>query len=339
LQLGQELLAPRCVNKTGAKISNGKVVYISGAQGNRPNIALADADIYETAYKTIGIATEDINNNEEGFVTTFGIVRGIDTSSWADGTCLYLSDTAGGLTDTKPTDGKMRITVGMVIKSHVTDGHICVRVNNDKYMFGDITNSNYSYFEDDGTYVAKGLAITYRDEYVGGEYFVPQGATAPGEVNYTIGGIATRKFSFDGNNLAETLSNTFEVPHDMEITNVNAGTLFLEAHLHIAPSTNNTGFARFTFDWCLIKVNGAPIAGTQGIFLKEFTANKQYHNLLVGINLTVPVGGFTIGDLIEFTLTRTPTHASDTYPDDTIFYKCALHVPCDTLGSRTNYTK
>jgi hypothetical protein len=199
--------------------------------------------------------------------------------------------------------------------------------------------SNNSRFEIDGTFVSYGDAICYRDEYVGGEYFVPTGATAPDTVNATIGGVVTRKYAFDGVNTTEKLGNTFEIPHDIPLTAINAGTIPIEVHVHIGPSDNNTGDVRFTFDWCLIKANGAPIAGTQVVLTKTVTANQQYYNLLTGGNLAIPSGGFGIGDLIEFTLTRDPTNAADTYASDMLFYKIALHVPVDMLGSRTTYTK
>jgi hypothetical protein len=206
-------------------------------------------------------------------------------------------------------------------------------------QFGDVAGGDYSEIESDGTYVAKGDAITWRDEYVGGEYFVPTGAAAPDTVTPTIGGVVTKKYAFDGATTDESLSNTFEVAHEIALAQVNAGTLNIEFHLHIGPSTTGSGTCRFTLDWCLIKANGAPVAGTQLVLTKAISASTQYYNLLVGDNLAVPVGNFGIGDLIEFTLTRTPTHVDDTYTDDVIFYKCALHVPCDTLGSREIYTK
>lgn len=199
--------------------------------------------------------------------------------------------------------------------------------------------TGYSYFEDDGTYVANLEAITWRDEYVGGEYFVPAGAAAPDLVTPTIGGVVTRKYSFDGVNTAESLSNTFEIAHDSALSLVNSGDLSYELHLHLAPSTTGTGTCRFTVDWCYIPPNGAPVAGTQLVLTKAFTGNQQYYNILVAGNLATTAGGFAVGGLIEFTLTRTPTHGDDTYTADVILYKVALHIPCDTLGSREIYTK
>jgi hypothetical protein len=338
LQIGQEQFI-RAVNKSGSPILNGAVVYVSDAQGNRPVISLADANNYNNSQKVLGMVTADIPVNQEGYITISGIVRDLNTNAYDEGTCLYLSETAGQLTDVKPADGVARIIVGMVVKSHINDGWVCVRVHEDKYMFGDIDNGNYSLFEADGTYVAKGNAITYRDEYVGGEWFVPQGASAPDLVTPTIGGVVTRKYAFDGVNQSEVLGNTFEIAHDVALAAINAGTLPIEFHLHTAPSTVGTGQYRFVIDWCYIPPNGAPIAGTQLVILTNITTNKQYYNVLSGGNLAIPVGGVNLGGLIEFTVTRTPTHQDDTYADDVIFYKAALHVPCDTAGSRQTYIK
>ena len=46
-----------------------------------------------------------------------------------------------------------------------------------------------------------------------------------------------------------------------------------------------------------------------------------------------------LGGKIGFNLRRTPADAGDTYGADTLFEQIALHVPCDTLGSRAVYTK
>lgn len=101
LQVGQEMWV-RGVNKTGTPILDGQVVYISGAQGNRPKLALAKADAEATSY-LIGVATANIADNDEGYVTIFGLVRGYDTSGFTAGDQLYLSaTTAGALTNVRP---------------------------------------------------------------------------------------------------------------------------------------------------------------------------------------------------------------------------------------------
>ena len=137
LQLGQELFT-RVLNKTGLDFleSNYSVVRVDGAQGQRVKAVLAQADSVANAEGTLGLITETILNNKEGFVTTTGLVRNINTTgslqgeSWADGDILYLSQTtAGGLTKTKPMSGVI-CKIGIVEHAHSTQGKIFVHVEN-----------------------------------------------------------------------------------------------------------------------------------------------------------------------------------------------------------------
>lgn len=123
LQIGQETMI-RCVNKTGSTIANGSVVRITGSQGNRVTIVKAQADNRTNAANTVGLATEDIANNAEGFVTALGAVRNIDTSAFTEGDTVYLSSSvAGGLTTTAPS---VSVRVGVVERAHATLGRIFV---------------------------------------------------------------------------------------------------------------------------------------------------------------------------------------------------------------------
>jgi hypothetical protein len=102
VQVGQEVFGIG-VNKTGAQVDDGKVVYLSGVQGNRPTMDYADARDEEKV-QIVGVVTANIADNQEGPVTTFGIVRGYDTSGYPIGTKLYIAgDATGDLTDTVPS--------------------------------------------------------------------------------------------------------------------------------------------------------------------------------------------------------------------------------------------
>lgn len=129
LQLGQEQIA-LCYNGTGSTITNGSVVYITGAQGQRPSIALADADTEATSSKVFGIATENILNESEGFVATFGIVNGINTSSFTAGQALWLSSTAGQLTNVKPVAPVHSVFIGYCLHVNSSSGRIFVNPQN-----------------------------------------------------------------------------------------------------------------------------------------------------------------------------------------------------------------
>jgi len=181
--------------------------------------------------------------------------------------------------------------------------------------------------------------IRYRDEYVGGPWLTPQGVAAPDVVTVTIGGVVTQCYSFDGGNTEERISNNFEIAHDLPIDEINAGTLKIEWHNHFRPSTTGAGDVKMFFDWSYSPPGAAPIPMTSLSVLNTIAADKQYHHLLAGVELPVPAGGYAIGGIIEFTLRRTPSDTQDTYADDVLLIKTALHVPTNDHGSRQMYFK
>jgi hypothetical protein len=129
LQLGQEMVA-LCYNGTGSTITNGSVVYISGAQGQRPSITLADADTEATSSKVFGVVAENIASGSEGFVATFGIVNGLDTSGFSAGQSLWLSSTAGQLTNVRPTQPAHSVFIGYCLHVNASSGRIFVNPQN-----------------------------------------------------------------------------------------------------------------------------------------------------------------------------------------------------------------
>lgn len=129
LQLGQENIA-LVYNGTGSTIPKGSVVAVSGAQGQRPSVVLADADSEALSAPTLGVTAEAIANGAEGFVCTFGLVRGIDTSGFTAGAPIYLSQTAGAFTATRPSAPAHTVALGWVIKVNASSGEIFININN-----------------------------------------------------------------------------------------------------------------------------------------------------------------------------------------------------------------
>ena len=138
-------------NQSGATISNGRVVRAAGTLGASGRILgeymIADGTIPPKF--TLGIATEDIINGDDGYVTEFGLVRGINTTGtpygevWNDGDILWVSPTIpGGLTKVEPQAPNLKIEIAIVIYANA-NGSIFVRPNRYPYLY-DIQQVNYS---------------------------------------------------------------------------------------------------------------------------------------------------------------------------------------------------
>ncbi len=136
-QIGLEVMI-RVKNTSGGNISNGQAVRITGASANVPEIGLADADD-PAAAGSVGLATEDIDDGQFGYVTTFGLVRGdasqpINTSGFAAGDRVYVANTPGALTNVGPTSTERIIFIGIVLVSNNENGIIWVSTINTSYL-------------------------------------------------------------------------------------------------------------------------------------------------------------------------------------------------------------
>ena len=84
-----------------------------------------------TSARTFGVTAEAIANGAEGIVVEFGIVQGIDTSTYTNGQTLYLSSTtAGAFQTTKPVAPAHLVYVANVISVNASSGRIFVKVQN-----------------------------------------------------------------------------------------------------------------------------------------------------------------------------------------------------------------
>jgi hypothetical protein len=118
-------------NSTGATLTKGTVVYINGGQGNLPTVTKAIAVGDTTSAQTFGIVQSDITNMNNGFVVVAGGIDNLDTQAYSVGTALYLSPTtAGAWTSTKPYAPQHLVYLGVVVRSHPTQGVIEVKIQN-----------------------------------------------------------------------------------------------------------------------------------------------------------------------------------------------------------------
>ena len=128
LQLGQE---ERVLvhNNTGSTLTDGQVVYITGSTGELPSVALASNTSEATSSVTLGVVTEAIANGADGFITTSGVVHGLNTLGLTEGAALWLG-TGGAFTQTKPVAPANAVLVGYVVKAAGGNGSIFVKIQN-----------------------------------------------------------------------------------------------------------------------------------------------------------------------------------------------------------------
>ena len=118
-------------NMTGATLTKGTVVFISGANGNKALVSKAIATTDALSARTFGLLQSDILNNGTGNCVIIGDLSGLDTSSFAEGAQLYLSGvTAGTYTSTRTLAPTHLVYIGKVTRSHPTQGQIEVQIQN-----------------------------------------------------------------------------------------------------------------------------------------------------------------------------------------------------------------
>jgi len=143
LQVGQEMMY-YAKNTSGAQIDNGTPCMFTGTVGASGKLefgkAVADGS-FPSSYM-MGVATQDIANNDFGYVTSFGIVRQVNTTgspyseTWNDGDLLYFDPaTAGTWTKTQPSAPNLHNPVGVVINA-ATNGTIFVRMSINESLDG-----------------------------------------------------------------------------------------------------------------------------------------------------------------------------------------------------------
>jgi hypothetical protein len=144
-------------NQTGSTIPKGTAVYQLGSSGITMTVAPADASLEATASQTLGITQEAIANNTNGYVVAVGLLDGVNTSALTEGQIVWLSETAGQLTTTRPTQPAHGVVCGYCVKQGSgASGILYVKVNNgselaelhDVLLTGAVTGNVLALFAD-----------------------------------------------------------------------------------------------------------------------------------------------------------------------------------------------
>lgn len=131
-QLGQETQL-LCTNSANSlTIYDGMGVMFTGGNAStlRLEVQPMQADGSLPGYVFFGIATQTIAPGETGYVTTFGKVRGLDTSAYPEDSILWCDPVnPGGFVTTEPIAPQLKIAAAAVIKSDAVSGVIMVRAD------------------------------------------------------------------------------------------------------------------------------------------------------------------------------------------------------------------
>ena len=112
--------------QAGENVSKGDVVYISGISGNTTVVSKADADD-ASKMPAFGIVATTTTSGQPVDIYTQGILSGLDTSSYSEGDELFVSTTAGALTDTPPTGETSKLQkIAKVTRSDNSAGSIFI---------------------------------------------------------------------------------------------------------------------------------------------------------------------------------------------------------------------
>lgn len=344
-------------NGTASTIPDGTPVMATGTVGNSGRITVAPMDGTNTANARylLGFATYDIaaNNAPNGYdakVTSFGKVRGINTTgalsqggleTWNDGDVLYIDPAnVGKLTKVAPTQPDLYMPVAFVVHAH-TNGTLHVRITNiDESRFGpsfgNVKAGNYSTFESDGTLVSYGAATTYDDVYPS-SVTVGVGGTAP---SFTAYNGNLKAYEFTGGVSNKELHIGYQLYHSYkEGANISP-------HLHLfftsgAADIGSTIIFDCEYTWTNVDQEGAvatqTLTGTYTIGANSTVYNNEIFSYTgagsgTGLNTPIVGTGKTISSIVMTRVVR--RQDLDTFTGSCWLKSADIHIEQDTRGSR-----
>ena len=120
--------------ETAGTITKGQVIRITNSSGTHLQVELADASVEATSAGTIGIAATSITNSTTGYMMVMGELTGLSnvpTASFTNGAALWLSETTGEFTTTRPTQPAHGVFLGWVVEANNgSAGRIYIKVIN-----------------------------------------------------------------------------------------------------------------------------------------------------------------------------------------------------------------
>ena len=190
-------------NSSGSTITKGSPVYISGFDvgTTNPEISLADASVSGTM-PCIGLVSADIANNATGAVIASGQLTTLNTSTYSVGDTLYVSETTGTLTATKPTGTALIQNIAIVERVHSSFGVVHISAINRSNDLPNIPDGKL---------------------WIGNSSAVPTDVTLSGDVTVTNSGVtAIGATKVTNAMLAGSIANTKLTTDPLDYANMTA---------------------------------------------------------------------------------------------------------------------
>lgn len=321
LQVGQEQVK-RVVNKVGSDLLEGnyqvvrsRLVSEGGASGQRLAVVLAQADSDLHSATTIGVVTETIPNNQEGFINTSGEVHEINTTgslqgeTWSDGDILYLSPTtAGRLTNIKPVAPQHLVVIGQVVYSHAVHGKIDINVQNGyeldelhDVLISGVSGNDFLVYEGAPSYLWRNKSISTVLGYTPANNANVVHLTG----NEDITGIKYFNYLYD----TEDYSTRLNYYYDDGFIRSNV--------IPISIINNNTSDVVFSADETGVTANSfVKIGGTSDQYLKADGSVSTALNSRIEVNFIATSGQTTFSTTYEVGQVDVYYNGSKLYPDE-----------------------
>ena len=322
-------------NQTGATLTKGTVVYISGATGNNPIVEKALATGDSTSAQTFGLCQANIANNAEGYVVLTGDLTGLDTSAFTEGQQLYLSPTtAGTYTATKQYAPNHLVYIGVITRAHPTLGQIEVKIQNG-YELDELHNvSAQSPANNDGIFYNTTTSLWEKKSIATVLGYTPANAARSLIINGTAYDLTADR-SWSVGTVTSVAALTLGTTGTDVSSSVATGTTTPVITLNIPTASATNRGALSATDWSTFNNKQTALSGTGFVKISGTTIsydNSTYYLASNPSGYTTNVG--TVTSVAAITLGTTGTDLSSSVATGTTTPVITLNVPTASATNR-----